>query len=332
VLTNLRSVDAAAAVARKILQALDRPFVIDAQSAAVSGSIGVVVAPDHGRDVEALTRRADVAMYTAKGQRNGYAIYEARQDNVSAERLSLAADLKQAMQHGELALEFQPQVGFASGTSLEVETLLRWRHPIHGLVEPDRFVPLAERAGLINELTDWVIDGALAQARTWLETGREIPVAVHISARSLHDPTLRLRVQRALHRHDIPPRLLKLELAERTVMEHGGRELETLADLSSLGVVLCINGFGAGYSSLALLKRLPVAELKIDRSFTRNLLDDERDAAMVRAIVDLGHNLGMSVAADGIDDGPLAEKVAILGCDRGQGYYFGRVYDGESAR
>ncbi|HVA24955.1 MAG TPA: EAL domain-containing protein [Chloroflexota bacterium] len=324
VLTNLRSIDDSAAVARKILHALERPFAIDAQTAAISASIGMVVAPDHGRDVDMLMQRADVAMYTAKGQRNGYALYEARQDNASAERLGLAADLKQAMQLGELSLEFQPQVGFAPGTLLEVEAQLRWRHPVHGLVEPEKFVPLAERAGLINELTDWGIDGAAAQARIWLNAGREIPVAVRISARSLHDPKLRLRVQRTLRRHDVPPRLLKLELTERTVMAHGGRELDTLTDLSALGVVLGINGFGAGYSSLAQLKQLPIAQLTIDQSFTRNVLDDEKDAAIVRSIIDLGHNLGMTVIAEGIDDPTLADKVGLLGCDRGQGYYFGR--------
>jgi diguanylate cyclase (GGDEF)-like protein/PAS domain S-box-containing protein len=323
VLTNLRSIDDAAAVARKILQVLERPFLIDAQSAAVSGSIGVVVAPDHGRDVETLMQRADIAMYTAKGQRNGYAVYEARQDNASAERLELAADLKQAMQLGELTLEFQPQVGFSPGTPVEVEALLRWLHPVHGLVEPDRFVPLAERSGLINELMDWVLNGAVAQAHAWLEAGREIPVGVRISARGLHDPKLRLRVQRALRRHEVPARLLKLEFAERAVMAHGGRELATLGDLRSLGVVLSISNFGAGYSSLAQLKVLPVSELKIDGSFTRSLLAGERDAAIVRSIIDLGHNLGMQVMADGVEDAAVAEKAAMLGCDRAQGYYFG---------
>lgn len=323
VLGGLRRMEDAAAVARKILHTLDRPFTVEGQSASVSGSVGVVVAPDHGRDVDALMRRADVAMYTAKGQRNGYAVYEPRQDNASAERLSLASDLKQALEQDELVMEFQPQVGFGPSAQLEMEGLLRWLHPVHGLVEPERFVPLAERSGLIAELIEWAMNAAVAQARSWLDRGHEVPVAVQLSARSLHDTRFHLHVQRTLSRHNVPARLLKLELAERTVMAHGGRELSTLADLTALGVALSIYGFGAGYSSLAQLRNLPISELKIDRSFTRNMLADDKDVAIVRSIIDLGHNLGLGVVADGVDTAMLAERLATLGCDRGQGYYFG---------
>ena len=323
VLGNLRMVEDAAAVARKILQTLDRPFVVDGQSASVSASIGVVVAPDHGRDVDAVMRRADVAMYAAKGQRHGYALYEPRQDNASAERLTLSADLKEAIEQRLLTLEFQPQVSLSPAAPVEFEGVPRWLHPEHGLIEPDRWMPLAEHSGLVGDLTDWTLEAAVAQAKHWLDQGQEIPIAVPLSARCVHDPTLKRRVHRALTQQDVPARLLKLELAERTVMAHGGRELENLAELSALGVALTIYGFGAGFSSLAQLKQLPISELKIDRSFTRNVLADHRDVAIVRSIVDLGHNLGLSVVAEGVDSAALAEKVALLGCDRAQGYYFG---------
>jgi diguanylate cyclase (GGDEF)-like protein/PAS domain S-box-containing protein len=323
VLGGLRSASAAGAVAHKILQALERPFDIEGQSTAVSGSIGVVVAPDHGRDVETLMHQADMAMYTAKSQRHGYALYEARQDNASTERLSLAADLKDAILHGDLELEYQPQVGLRIGARLGMQAVVRWRHPLHGEVEPDQFVPLAERAGLINELVDWVVDRALAQAGRWQGAGREIPVSVRISARGVHDPHLRRRVQLALQRHEVPARLLKLDIAERTVMAHGDRDLDTLLELSSLGVTLGINRFGAGYSSLAQLKTLPAGELTLDESLVHGVTRDDKDAALVRSLVDLGHNLGLTVMAEGVADAAVAERLVELGCDRGQGYYFG---------
>jgi diguanylate cyclase len=205
-----------------------------------------------------------------------------------------------------------------------VEALVRWCHPIYGPLQPGRFIPLAERSGMINDVTDWVVDTAAGQARKWLDAGREIPVAVNVSARTLHDPELRDRIERTLRRWDLPPRLLKLEITESTVMAHSGRARETLERLSSLGIALIVDDFGTGYSSFAYLKHLPVAELKVDRTLIRDMLVDEKDAAIVRSIVDLAHNLGMRVVAEGIEDEAVWRQLGDLGCDRGQGYYLGR--------
>jgi diguanylate cyclase (GGDEF)-like protein/PAS domain S-box-containing protein len=324
VLTGLRRRDDATAVARKILQSLEKPFQIEGQSLAISASIGIVVAPDDGHDVDTLLRRADVALYAAKAHRNGFALYEMQQDETSTERLRLTADLRRALDGGELGLEYQPEVNYGAAGGVEVEALVRWCHPIYGPLQPGRFIPLAERSGMINDVTDWVVDTAAGQARKWLDAGREIPVAVNVSARTLHDPELRDRIERTLRRWDLPPRLLKLEITESTVMAHSGRARETLERLSSLGIALIVDDFGTGYSSFAYLKHLPVAELKVDRTLIRDMLVDEKDAAIVRSIVDLAHNLGMRVVAEGIEDEAVWRQLGDLGCDRGQGYYLGR--------
>jgi diguanylate cyclase (GGDEF)-like protein/PAS domain S-box-containing protein len=324
VLTGLHRREDAAAVARKVLHALEKPFTIDTQSLAVGASIGIVVAPDDGTDLDTLLRRADVALYAAKAHRNGFAFYEMQQDESSAERLRLTADLRRALERHELFLEYQPEVDYVAPGRVEAEALVRWEHPVYGSLQPSRFIPLAERAGIINDITDWVLESAAAQARRWLDEGREIPVAVNISARTLHDSQLRDRIGRVLHKLDLPARLLKLEITESTVMAHSGRARETLDRLSSLGVDLIVDDFGTGYSSFAYLKHLPVAELKIDQAFIRDMLIDEKDAAIVRSIVELAHNLQMRVVAEGIEDEAVWRQLGELGCDRGQGYYLGR--------
>ncbi len=310
--------------ARKIGEALDTPFLVEDQSLQLGGSVGIALCPDHGTDARALLRHADVAMYVAKRERSGHALYDEERDRHSVDQLALAGALRQAIACDQLLLHYQPKVELAGDCVRAVEALVRWRHPEHGLIPPDRFIPLAEQTGLIAPLTLWVLDTALRQSRRWRDVGLRLDVAVNLSMWNLHDPGLVDALTRMLSSYAVAPASVRLELTESTVMEDAERSRDVLTRLAALGVRISIDDFGTGYSSLAYLKRLPVDELKIDKSFVKGMADDENDRAIVASTINLAHSLGLRVVAEGVEDKPAWDTLARMGCDVAQGYYLSR--------
>jgi diguanylate cyclase (GGDEF)-like protein len=311
-------------VARNVLAALDQPFSISDNLVEVCGSIGIALSPEHGTNSDALLRRADVAMYVAKRNGRGVAIYAPEQDQHSPDRLTLVGDLRRAIDGGGLQLVYQPKVSLQSGRIVGVEALIRWNHPQRGPVPPDQFIPLAEQTGLIRNLSRWVLDAALRQARLWQHEGINVPIAVNLSMRDLHDVELPEQVFGLLDQWGVRPNALVVEITENGLMAEPTRALQTITGLRAMGIRIAIDDFGTGYSSLAYLKNLPVDELKIDRSFVRELVTDEHDLAIVRSTISLGHDLGLSIVAEGIEDGATWTLLQHLGCDVAQGYYSGR--------
>ena len=320
--------DAAPVAAQRLLTAFTEPFTIDGLELDVEASIGVAVA-DHtltpGDDaIDALLREADIAMYTAKEVKTGVEVYDPLVDTHNRSRLVLLSDLRRGMADGQLELHYQPKVAFGSGELTGVEALVRWNHPTRGQLTPTEFLPVVEQTGLIVTLTDIVLDLALAQTRRWIDAGHAIQTAVNLSARCLHHLDLPDRVFTALAHHRVPARLLRLELTESALMADPAKALTILQRLHDGGVTLSIDDFGTGYSSMSYLKRLPVDELKVDRSFVAGMVTSAEDAALVRSVVDLGHNLGLDVVAEGVEDPLTTRALAELACDVGQGYHFAR--------
>jgi diguanylate cyclase len=311
--------DEALAATQRVDAALHHPFSIHDITLDVDASIGIALA-EPGDDVETLLRHADVAMYEAKAAHHPFARYEASRDNNDLSRLVLLGDLRRAIPAGELTLHYQPKISTSTGALSSVEGLVRWQHPTLGLLQPDEFIPLAENTAIIHALTTEVLRLALSQARKWADAGRSIPVAVNISARSLLDPRFPAHVQDLLDAHGVAPYLLSLELTETAVMADHDLALAVLKTLDSMGVSLSIDDFGTGYSSMSYLKTLPVKELKIDRCFVMSMANDPDSAVIVRSAVDLGHNLGMTVVAEGVQDSITRSDLTDMGCDLVQGY------------
>jgi diguanylate cyclase (GGDEF)-like protein len=289
----------------------------------VDASIGIAIFPDDGTDVDTLLQRADIAMYISKDKHEP-THYACEHDHYSPARLALMSQLRRAISDGELIVYYQPQADARSGAIQSVEALVRWQHPEHGLLPPDAFIPLAEQTGLIRALTLFVLDTALRQCRAWRDDGLELGVAVNIASRDLLDVRLPEEVHQLLGRWEIPPESLELEITENTVLSDPVRSRKILQQLDALGVRLAIDDFGSGNSSLAYLKRLPVGVLKIDKSFVLNMQADPDDAVIVRSTIDLGHNLGLTVVAEGVEDLSAWQELDILGCDTIQGYYLAR--------
>jgi len=309
----------ALAATQRVGAALHDPFSMYDIALDVDASIGIALA-EPGDDVETLLRHADVAMYEAKAAHHPFARYESSRDDNNLSRLVLLGDLRRAIATGELTLHYQPKISTGTGTLSSVEALVRWRHPTLGLLWPDKFIPLAESTAIIHALTTEVLHLALSQARKWADAGRPIPVAVNISARSLLDPRFPAHVQELLDAHGVAPYLLSLELTETAVMADRDLALTVLLALDAMHVQLSIDDFGTGYSSMSYLKTLPVKELKIDRSFVMGMANDPGSAVIVRSAVDLGHNLGMTVVAEGVQDDAARGDLADMGCDLVQGY------------
>jgi EAL domain-containing protein (putative c-di-GMP-specific phosphodiesterase class I) len=320
----MTSASGAVRVAQKLLLVLEKPVLFLDRPLDVGASVGVATRLSVEDDAAALLRRADVAMYAAKRGRTGYACYTAEQDDHSPDRLALLGELRQAIHANELILHFQPKVSLRTGRIEHTEALVRWQHPQHGLIPPDRFIPLAEQTGLIAPLTRWVLDAALRQARIWRDQGQSLPVAVNVSVQNLHDPTLGKTVAQLLQRHRVRPRDLIIEITETSVLLDPTRATEVLRGLRELGVRVAIDDFGAGQSALGYLKQLPADELKIDRSFVRDLARSDQDAAIVRAAIELGHSLGLTVVAEGVEDEQTWDQLVLLGCDVAQGYYMAK--------
>ena len=323
-LRNLDSNKSATTVANRILANMLEPFDIEGLSFEVTASIGIAIYPDHGKDVPALVRRSDVALDIAKQSNNPIITYSAEIDIYSPRRLALMAELRQAIQDNQLSLHFQPKVNISAGEVTGMEALLRWVHPEYKLIPPDEFIPLAEQSGLIKPLTTWVTNEAIKQAAGLIHSRRDILVSVNLSPSCLQDEDIVTDVEQLLRVHDMPPAHLVLEITESAVMRDPEYALEILWKLSSLGVKLSIDDFGTGYSSLAYLKRLPVNELKIDRAFVKDMVQDADDQVIVRTTIDLSHNLGLSVVAEGVEDQATVDALRELGCDEVQGYFYAK--------
>ena len=322
--------EAATLAAQKLVEALAASLVLEGHEVAVGASIGIALFPENGDDADTLLRRADVAMYVAKQARGGYALYAPDQDQSSSQRLSLVGALRRAIADDELTLHYQPKVDCRTGAVAGVEALVRWQHPQYGLMAPDQFIPLAEQTGLIRPLTRWVMNAAVSQTRKWHDQGLLLSVAVNLSAHDLQDAELAVWVRQLLARWNVGAEWLKLELTESALMADPTQALQVLTELCDLGVRIAIDDFGTGYSSLGYLKRLPAHEIKIDRSFVADMAAQERDHAIVRSTIDLGHNLGLSAVAEGVEDKRTLELLIRLGCDLAQGFYLSRPLPPES--
>jgi diguanylate cyclase (GGDEF)-like protein len=324
VLPTVEGPACAAALADEVLAALEQPFVVGDLNLEIGASIGVALAPVHGTDAAMLLQRADVAMYSAKESRSGVEVYDPDRDEYSPRRLMLAAELRHAIERGQLTLHYQPKADLGTGGITGVEALLRWHHPDYGFVPPDEFIPLAEHTGLIRALTRWVLAAAVAQCGSWHRRGLHLNVAVNLSVRALVDVGLPDEVEGLLREAGVPPTSLTLEITESSIMADPARSIGVLERLSELGIMLSIDDFGTGYSSLSYLKKLPVGEVKVDRSFVMNMTSDQDDAVIVRSTIDLARNLGLRVVAEGVEDRSTWETLSSLGCDAAQGYYLGR--------
>ncbi|HUZ76255.1 MAG TPA: EAL domain-containing protein [Chloroflexota bacterium] len=313
----------AAALAAKLLDALDSPFTIGEHAIRVGASAGVVVFPEDGAEVATLMRRADIAMYRAKRDGGGWALYTGEEDHGS-DRLLLTAALHQAVVQRGLELHFQPKVFISDGHLDGVEALARWTHPTRGPIPPALFIPLAEQTGTIASLSYWVLEEAIRQASEWRREGQAIVVAVNLSMRSLRDLQLPTRLEGFLARLDVPPGALKLEITESTIMAEPNQTMAVLAAIHAMGIKLSVDDFGTGYSSLAHLARLPVDELKIDKSFVLDMDVAPSNALIVRSTIDLAHNLGLQVVAEGVERTEVLSQLSSLGCDVAQGFLLGQ--------
>ncbi|MDA0165940.1 EAL domain-containing protein [Solirubrobacter ginsenosidimutans] len=318
-------------VAQNLLAHLREPFVLEGMRLEIDASVGLALHPLHGEDNETLQQRADIAMYSAKQSGRGFAVFEAELDRHSPRRLALAGGMRVAINEGQIQLYYQPKADLRTGRIMGVEALARWDHPEFGIVGPSEFVPIAEQTGLITPLTSFVLDAAIRQVRTWNDSGLELSVAVNLSARSFLDTQLAVEIPRLLARWDVEAEQLELEITESMLMTDPARAEATLTRLSQIGLTLSVDDFGTGYSSLANLKRLPVDVIKIDKSFVMEMAVDASDAAIVRSTIDLAHNLGLKVVAEGVESEDAWRQLETLGCDFAQGYYLSRPLPAEAA-
>jgi diguanylate cyclase (GGDEF)-like protein len=315
-----------------VREAIEAPIMFHDVPVAISGSMGVAIFPEHGRDAEMLMRHADAAGLAAKRSFVPFAVSDEAESSGDPSRLKLIADLRRGLHGRELVLHYQPKARLASGVVDSVEALVRWNHPERGLVFPDAFIPLAQETGLIRPLTRYVLEEAVSQCRAWRKDGLELAVSVNLSARNLLDVEFPDQVERLLSDAGLPPALLELEITETTMLSDGARTKSALDRLSALGIRISIDDFGTGYSSLAYLRRLPISEIKIDRSFVMNMDGCEDDAVIVRSTIDLGRNLGLSVVAEGVESEGIWTELRRLGCTSAQGYYLTRPVPADELR
>jgi len=311
-------------VAQKVLSALDAPFELDELPISVEPSLGIALLPEHGRDVEHLLQHADVAMYAAKKTGKKFVVYSPKIDRHTHHQLVLLGELYHAIKKNQLLLQYQPKIDLKNGLLVGLEALVRWQHPILGLLPPGRFVPLAEQTGIIGPMTDWVVSEAVAQYQRWRQEGFDFCVAVNLSARNLLENNLPDQVASLLKKYGMPPRCLEMEITETSIMSDVRQATEVLSRLKKIGVRFSIDDYGTGYSSLSYLRRLAVDAIKIDRSFVFGMKDDADDEVIVRSIVELGHNLGLKVIAEGVEDQETWGQLLAMGCDIAQGYHIAR--------
>ena len=323
----LPAADAAAAsdAAGRVVAALAAPYHESDISLDLAPAVGIALAPFHGSEAGALLRHAEVALITALGTEEPVAIYDPAVDPHRPERLSLMGDLRQALEQGRIDMHYQPKLNLADGSIDGAEALARWQHPVHGAIAPDAFIGLAEETGNIRRLTRWALDCGIAQAGRWRTGGHSIRVSINLSARDLDDVELPRRVADLLAGHDLAPQAIALEITESAIMGKPDAAIGVLRQLAEQGIELAIDDFGVGQSSFAYLRRLPVRELKIDKMFITHLASQPEDRVIVRSIVELGHQLGCRVTAEGVEDADALAYLADIGCDHAQGYLIARA-------
>jgi EAL domain-containing protein (putative c-di-GMP-specific phosphodiesterase class I) len=311
-------------VAERIGRAFDVPLTLEEHTIDMGASIGIACWPQHAADADVLLSRAEIAMYATKRHGGGVLLYDPTLDASSSKTLSLLTELRAAISEGQLRLYLQPKLSLDTGKVVGAEALVRWQHPQRGLVPPLQFIPFAEKTGFIRQLTLWVFEEAARHWQMLMGEGLLITLSVNLSTRDLLDPELPQKFQALLIKHDVPAEAFCLEITESAIMDDPQRAQATLERLHAMGFSLSIDDFGTGYSSLAYLKKLPVDELKIDQSFVKNMETDGDDAKIVRSTVELAHNLGLSVVAEGVENEAVWELLRELGCDQAQGYHMGR--------
>lgn len=308
-------------IATSVMTAMKTPFVLDGVKVGIQASMGITLYPTHGADGDTLLQRAEIAMFAAKRDKSGFAVYNTKHEKNSPRKITLAGELRESLESGVLYLHYQPKVILKTMELQGVEALARWPHPIHTHISPDEFIPLAERTGLIRPLTSWVVSQSLEQLSIWGKEGFFPSVSINISAQDLNNEDLFDHLTGLLASHSIDPKRIVLEITETSIMlneEHAASMLKRLADI---GLRLSIDDFGTGYSSLAHLSELPIYEIKIDRSFVEDMNKNPKHAKIVRAIIDLGHNLELNVTAEGVWTSEIKDMLESLGCDAIQGFY-----------
>ncbi|WKJ88576.1 bifunctional diguanylate cyclase/phosphodiesterase [Methylomonas montana] len=307
-------------LAKNIQTALDPAFKIERLSVAIHSNIGIVNFPEHGEDVDTLVQKAGVALFVAAKSHEGYTVYAPSHDDHSPRRLTLMSELRQAIEKEQLFLYYQPKVSVHTGRVYGAEGLVRWRHPKHGFISPEEFIPMAERTRVIKHLTTWVLKQSFRDCAKLRKQGKELTISVNLSAKDLHDPELPDVMAGVAASANIRPDWMMLEITESSIMTDPDRAMEVIQRLHEMGYKLSIDDFGTGYSSLAYLKRMPLTELKIDKSFVGDLLHSENDALIVKATINLAHNLGLQVVAEGVENQAIMDKLASYNCDIAQGY------------
>ena len=323
-LPSLRDVDEASQAAREILKCLEAPFVLDGLTLGIQVNLGIACFPQHGTSADFLIQRARVALSAANKNRRDYAVYSPEQAEGSIDRLTLVHDLRRAIVEDQLFLMYQPKVDLRGGHITAVEALLRWKHPELGLISPDRFISLAEQTALIMPLTLWVLHKALHQMKQWHDDHRHFTIAVNLSTWSLIAIELPDQIGGLLASSKVPASELMFEITESATMANPEIALKNVTQMKSMGFRFSIDDFGTGYSSLEYLSRFPISEIKIDRSFVMNMMKKQEDLVIVRSTIDLGHNLGVKVVAEGVENRETMDLLVELGCDEAQGYYFSR--------
>jgi diguanylate cyclase (GGDEF)-like protein len=327
--TKPSSRETVTSLAERVVEAVSAPFLVQEMTLEVGASIGIAMYPDHGCDVDTLVQRADVAMYQAKSSQRGHQFYAPELDSYSPTRLLLVGELRKAIEERKLSVAFQPKVDVPSGSIVGAEALARWVHRGRGFVPPDEFIPIAEHTGLLRPLTLLVLESAIEQCARWRASGHEIGVAVNLSVRNLLDAELPDDVMRLLARFGLPASALELEITESALVADPGRTYAVLQRLHDLGAGISLDDFGTGYSSLSYLRRMPLDEVKIDKSFVIGMMTDDNDALIVRSTIDLCVNLGLRVVAEGVETLEIWRRLADLGCHVAQGFYFGAPVDAD---
>jgi predicted signal transduction protein with EAL and GGDEF domain len=313
----------------KIQNAFLSPFIVGGLHLDVKASIGIAICPEHGKDVDTIMQRADVAMYVAKQNNDGFVIYSPELDKHNPKRLTLMGELRQAIVNGDLVLHYQPKINTIDSSTSGVEALVRWQHEEYGLIPPADFISLAERTGLIKQIFLWVVRTALTQAEQWHKDQIKISIAVNLSPSTLLDIDLPDIITGLLASSNVPACYLTFEITEGSLIKDPVRALENLVRLAKMGINISIDDYGTGYSSLAYLKKMPITELKIDQSFVQDMLKNENDAVIVRSTIDLAHNMGIKVVAEGVEEKETAAQLKLLGCDMIQGFYYSKPLSGK---
>jgi len=309
-------------IVKKIQKTFTEPFPIDGLKLEIQATIGIAVFPTHGKNGDTIIQRANVALYSAQQSSKKYMIYSKQMDKNNPHRLTMMGELRQGIENDELVLNYQPKINLKTKKVQGVEALVRWQHPEHGFLPPDEFIPMAERTGLIKLLSIWVLKNALSQVEKWHKQKLKMTISINLSPTTFLDSDLPDIIIGLLSQYDIPAKYVILEITEGSMIRDPELAMEILTRLTERGIKISIDDFGTGYSSLAYLKALPVDEVKIDKSFVADMLENDNDAVIVKAIIDLGHNLSLNVVAEGVDNKKTAARLKALGCDELQGHYY----------